>query len=142
MKTDWRPVRQNPNIEVTLEGFFRKKLPDGTYIEHNRYWLNREKMWRTSVKVDGEFRHLNVHRVIYESFVRYLRQDERVCVLDGNYANLALSNIVLKTQKPNIIAKAKLKEEKSKERRPAEERLTSGEIAILKLWNPPQLELR
>ena len=82
----WREILELPEYEVSNTGFVRNKKT-GRILKG---YLNRPGGY---LKINVDSKRLYVHRLVFETFGRYLRDSERVMFLDGNHENTCINNL-------------------------------------------------
>ena len=82
----WREILEFPEYEVSNTGFVRNKKTKRVL----KGYLNRPGGY-LKVNINGQ--RLYVHRLVFETFGRYLRENERVMFYDKNHENTCINNL-------------------------------------------------
>ena len=97
---EFKQYKRNPNYYASKDGeifsSFAKRI-----IKNNLRGKNK-KYYSVDIWIKGKQRHIPVHRIVYESWVKELKSTEQVNHKDDNSLNNNLDNLYVETQKENI----------------------------------------
>ena len=97
---EFKQYRYNPNYFVSCDGevfsnFSKKIIKNGVRGKEKQYYS-------VDITIDHSQKHIPVHKIVYDTWVRKLEPNEQVNHRDDNSFNNNASNLYVGTQKENI----------------------------------------
>lgn len=97
---EFKQYRYNPNYFVSCDGevfsnFSKKIIKNGVRGKEKQYYS-------VDITIDHSQKHIPVHKIVYDTWVRKLEPNEQVNHRDDNSFNNNVSNLYVGTQKENI----------------------------------------
>lgn len=92
---------KNKNYYVSRDGDVFSSISK-KIIKQNLRGKDNKLYCSVDINIDGKQKHIPVHKMVYESWVRELEPNEQVNHIDDNQMNNNLDNLYTGTQKENI----------------------------------------
>lgn len=98
---EFKQIKINPNYYINSNGKIYSKFSKKILKEQIQKFKGKEYK-RVDINVNGKQKHFMIHKLVFETWVRTLKDGEQVNHIDDNTYNNHYSNLYAGSQKENI----------------------------------------